>query len=94
MPRPVMHDGGNTSVQTSATGATYVAFASRNCRQLCIVNNSGADIEFRQGATGVAIAVLSGQSFPIFGLSNASQIDLRRVDQSNSQVTVTARWES
>lgn len=90
---PAMRSGGNTSAQTSATGATYVVFAAQECKQLTIVNTTGADVEFRQDGQGAAVTVINGTAFPIFGLQDAGQIGLRRVDQSNTQVTVKARWE-
>ncbi|MDP2358625.1 MAG: hypothetical protein Q8M31_21580 [Beijerinckiaceae bacterium] len=91
---PQMASGGNLVVTTSATGADYVAFASQVLKQLTLINLSGAIIEFRQGAAGVAIPVADGDSFSIFGLTNANQIDLRRRDNSATQVNVYARWEA
>lgn len=91
---PSMTTGGNVSVTTAATGTNWTAFASQACKQLTISNQTGTTIEFRQGATGVGFQVPTGSFYTFFGLSNANAIDARRVDTSNTQVTVTARWES
>lgn len=91
---PAMSSAGHTSVQTAATGTNWTAFASQACKQLTISNQTGTTIEFRQGATGVGFQVPTGSFYTFFGLSNASAIDARRVDTTNTQVTVTARWES
>lgn len=90
---PQMINGGNISVQTNATGATYNAYATQLCSQLTIVNDTGTALEVRQGGAGVAIPIASGGSFTFFGIINASQLGVRRVDTSNTQVTVKARWE-
>jgi hypothetical protein len=89
-----MNAGGNTSVQSAAVGTNYATFAAQACTQVTIVNDTGTDVEFRQDAAGVALTVKDGNIFSIFGLTNASQIGVRRKDTSNTQVTVKARWES
>lgn len=91
---PRMRSGGNLSAQTAATGTNYTAFASIICTQFTIVNDTGTAIEFRQDAAGVAIPVANGDRYTIFGIINANQIWVRRVDTSNTQVIVKARWEN
>ncbi len=78
------------SAQTASTGTNYTAFSSQACWGLDIVNNSGVAIEYRRGATGSTIPIPSGTSRLITGIYNANQIDIRRVDTSNTQVTITA----
>jgi hypothetical protein len=78
------------SLTTAATGATYTAFASQACNSLDIVNTSSVAIQYRRGATGNAMTILGGSSRLIVGISNANQIDVRRVDQSNTQITIPA----
>ncbi len=90
---PAMVGGGNISATTSATGANWVAFDAQSLSQLTIVNDTGTDIEWRQDSAGVALPIASGNDFTIYGISDASQISVRRVDQSNTQKTVKARWE-
>jgi hypothetical protein len=78
------------SVSTAATGTNYTAFGSQACLLLDVVNTSGTDIEVTRGGTGVAIR-LPNNSARMFGaITNASQLSVRRVDTSNTQVAVTA----
>ncbi len=76
------------SAQTSASGATYVTLASAVCDRVTILNNSGADVEVRRDGAGVAIPVFDSNGFPFPAIANANALSLRRVDQSNTQVTV------
>jgi len=80
------------SLQTNATGATFNPFASQACEQLDIVNTAPAavDLEVRRGGSGNTIIVPGGSSRMFVGLSNASGLEVRRFDQSNTQVTFTA----
>jgi hypothetical protein len=90
---PAMADGGNTSVQTAAAGANYADFPAQEMAQLTIINDTGTDLEWLQDDAGVALPIASGENFTIFGVDDASRISVRRKDQSNTQVTVKARWE-
>lgn len=80
------------SLQTNATGSTYTAFGSQACEMLDIVNTAPAavDLEVRRGSSGNTIIVPAGSSRMFVGLSNASGLEVRRYDQSNTQVTITA----
>lgn len=89
-----MRSGGNLSLTTAVSGATYTAFSAAPCKQLVIANASGQDVEFRQDAAGAALTIINGTAFQIYGINDASQIGVRRVDQSNTPVTVKARWET
>jgi hypothetical protein len=91
---PRMAAGGNMEVETSATGTNWVAFETQTCKQLTLVNDTGTAMEFRQDGAGVAIPVADDALFTIFGIENAAQIEVRRVDTSNTQVTLVARWEN
>lgn len=91
---PAMTTGGNISVQTAATGTNWTAFSSQALKQLTVSNQTGTTIEFRQGGSGVGFQIPSGSFYTFFGLTNANQLEARRVDTSNAQVTATARWES
>ena len=91
---PEMTSGGHLAVTTSTTGSTFVAFASQQCRQLTISNQSGTTIEVRQGGAGVAFQIPTAAFYTFFGLINANELDLRRTDVGNTQVTITARWEA
>jgi hypothetical protein len=91
---PSMVSGGNISVQTATTGTNYTAFASQVCKQLTISNQSGTVVEVRQGAAGVALQIPTGAFYTFFGITNTNQLDVRRTDVSNTQITLTARWEA
>lgn len=91
---PAMTDGGHISATSSATGANWTAFGSQTCKQLTVFNNTGTVIEVRQDAAGVAVPIQDDSWFTFYGIANADELGIRRVDQSNTQVTVQARWES
>jgi len=78
------------SLTTAATGANYTAFSSQTCQSLDIVNTSSVAIEYRRGAAGNSMIILNGSSRLVVGITNANQIDVRRVDQSNTQITIPA----
>lgn len=78
------------SLTTAATGTNWTAFASTTCQSLDIVNTSSVAIEYRRGATGNSMTILSGSSRLVVGITNANQIDVRRVDTSNTQITIPA----
>ena len=78
------------SAQTNSTGTNWTAYASQVCDALDIVNNSGTAIEYRRDGAGSAIPIPDGSARLVVGISNADEIEIRRVDTSNTQVTVTA----
>lgn len=80
------------SLQTNATGTTYNAFGSQACEMLDIVNTAPAavDLEVRRGGSGNTICVPAGSSRMFVGLANASDLQVRRLDTSNTQITFTA----
>lgn len=91
---PSMTSGGNISAQTAATGTNWTAYSSQSCKQLTLSNQSGTTIEVRQGGTGVGLQIPTGSFYTFFGIANANQLEIRRVDTTNTQVTITARWET
>jgi hypothetical protein len=91
---PVLTSGGHISATTAVSGTGYVAFGGQACKQLTILNGTGVDIGVTVGGAGVEVPVLAGTYFTFFGLTNANQLSVRRVDTSTTQVTVAARWES
>lgn len=87
---PHMSSGVIMSAQTAATGTNWTAFASQACVALDIVNNTGTTVEYRRGATGTAMQIPTGAARMVIGITDANQIDVRRTDTSNTQVTVQA----
>lgn len=79
------------NVTTSATGANYTAFAAATCTRLSVNNATGTPVQYRRGAAGLAHIIPDGTvGYLITGITNASQIDFKRVDSSNTQVLITA----
>jgi hypothetical protein len=78
------------SLTTAATGTNYTAFSSQTCQALDIVNTSSVAIEYRRGGAGNTMTILSGSSRLVVGISNANEISVRRVDTSNTQITIPA----
>ena len=85
--------GGNMNVSTSATGTAYTAFSSQVCSQLTISNDTGTKLDVRQGGAGDPFRVLDSTYYTFFGITDASQISVKRTDNSVTPVTVYARWE-
>jgi hypothetical protein len=87
--------GGAIEAQTDgADGSTWVAYGSQACTVLDLFNNTGTDIEYRRGGAGVAITVADGLSRQVRGITNANEIEVRRVDLSATQVTIPAEFYS
>jgi hypothetical protein len=78
------------TLTTNATGTTWTAFGSQACNALDLTNSTSVAIEYRRGGAGNAMQVLSGASRLIVGITNANQIEVRRVDTSNTQITIQA----
>lgn len=78
------------TVQTAASGTGWAAFSSLMCQTLDIVNTTGTDIEYRRGGAGSTILIPDGSARAINAITNANQIEVRRLDQSATQVSVTA----
>lgn len=78
-------------VQTAAVGANFAAFAANPCAFCRVHNNTGVDIEVRIGASSTVYLTIPTASFrSLLGVRNLSDVAVRRVDQSNTQVTVEA----
>lgn len=76
--------------QTSSTGTGFVSFDALSCSALDIINNTGTTLEVRRGSSGPTLQILDGASRLMQGITNANQLQLRRKDVSNAQVTVEA----
>ena len=78
------------SLTTAATGTNWTSFSSQTCNSLDIVNSSAVAIEYRRNGTGNSMTILSGSTRLVVGITNANEIDVRRVDTSNTQITIPA----
>ena len=90
--RPKMNSGGFITATTANPGSGWTAFASQACTSILIMNATGTNIEIRRGGTGATLIIPDGVGFPVDGLTNCNQIEVRRSDQSNTQVVVRASW--
>lgn len=79
------------SLATNAAGATFNTFAAQSCTALNIVNTqpTAVDLEVRRGGAGSTIVVPAGSSYMFVGITNASDLQVRRLDVSNTPVTFT-----
>lgn len=82
------------SVQTSATGSSYVVLASAAASQVTLINTTGKDLEVRRGGAGVALPVPDGSYWTFRGVANANELGVRRIDQSNVQLTAVYELET
>ena len=88
---PVATSVGMVSVQTSTLGGlTYVPFAAKACNSLTIVNDTGISIDIFRTGDPLPYPVLATQTHVFLGITDASNLSVRRTDQSPTQITVTA----
>ncbi|WP_398493356.1 hypothetical protein [Variovorax sp.] len=79
------------SLPTLNPGSGFNQFGAQACTSLDLINNTGTTLEYKRGSTGtVFIPVPPGTSRLIQGITNANQIYVRRLDQSNTVVTLVA----
>jgi hypothetical protein len=84
------------SVQTAATGTNWAAFPSYRCSTLSVLNNSGTSINLRRKGEADASRVLllkDGQAWMARSLTNSDQLEIRRADTANTQVTLHGEAE-
>lgn len=83
---------GTGSVQTSATGATFVGLGNIECDEVVIINESGValDVKAAGADNATAIKVSGAPQIPTSG--NANEVQIRRNDQSNTQVAIGFIW--
>lgn len=91
----IISSRGDTSVQTNATGSSWQAFGSQACKQLSIVNDTGTKLLVRSvggGAHGTPLP--DGFGMTLKGITNTDDIEVKRADSSNTQVTLYGFWEA
>ncbi len=86
----VVQDVTILNLTTSATGSTFVAFTDTPCNAVDVVNATGQDLEYRRNGDGLTMYMPDQTSRMIEGITNANQIEFRRIDVSNTQLTFTA----
>ena len=92
---------GILDVQTAATGTNYVQGSDVACNQVTLANATGTTICIRKcTSAGTSIAssgevkVATAGTFTIRGISNANQVKIKRLDDSNTQVTAQLYYEA
>jgi hypothetical protein len=78
------------AIATSATGATFVSLTAGTCTEVAILNvaTTAVDLEVRRGGAGQTVTLPFGSSQLFEAITNSSDIQIRRLDQSNTSVTV------
>lgn len=84
---------GNDSTTTAAVGATWTALASHAAKRVTINNSTGTAISVRYG-TGTGISMANGASQTFRGITNSSDLQVKRTDDSNTQVAVIWNYEA
>lgn len=77
------------SVTTAVVGTNWTALSALAGWAVTFVNNTGTDLEVRKGGAGAYVPVYDGSYFTFDGLTDASNLEVRRIDTSNTQVTVS-----
>ena len=72
------------TASTDVVGTTYTVLPTFACRSIILYNNTGVTLEFQRNGAGVAIPIYTGFMQTIVGITNASQIGVRRQDTSNT----------
>ena len=78
------------SIKTDTNGTLFTTFESFACTTLYIDNRSNYLIEVRKMPVGTAVIIPIGTVRGFSGITNANEIGVRRVDQNNDFVVVTA----
>lgn len=76
------------SVTTAATGTNWTAFPSQVCTYVLVTNVSGTDIGVDRGGSGTWFYIPNNSAMKINVNGNANELSTRRIDTSNTQVTI------
>lgn len=75
------------SIQTAATGTNYTALADVAAFKLSGQNGTGTSLTFRRVGTTVTFAFASGAAIELPCVANISEWEVKRTDDSDTQVT-------
>jgi hypothetical protein len=77
------------SAESAAVGTDWTAFEDLQTRGVDLLNATGTDLEFRRAGDPSAVMQLpDGLGFNFRVVANLSELEFRRVDVSNTQVTI------
>lgn len=87
---------GVSSVQTSATGATWVDLPSiGTVSKVHLFNDTGTSIDVRAGGAGAALTLPNLTYWTFAGINaSATVLSIRRSDSSGTQVTLKFSYET
>jgi hypothetical protein len=83
---------GGLSVQSAATGTDYTALPSNLATTCDVLNTTGTDLYIKNTSVATPFILPSGSAVQIFVTANTSEIQFRRLDGSNTQVTLHAQY--
>lgn len=76
------------SIQTHATGTNYTALATGTGVRIVGDNTTGTSLTFRRVGTTVTFTFASGARVDLPCVANQSEWEVKRTDDSNTQVTL------
>jgi hypothetical protein len=86
---------GTLQVTTAATGTNYTALPDKPARVVTLRNATASDIDIRKVGSGESPYLIPPGEIELFVVvSNANEIELKRTDNSNTQLTLAARYEN
>jgi hypothetical protein len=82
------------TVTTNSNGTGWQTLTGIACNTVLVDNDTSYEIEIRKNtASMVAKTIEPSSVFRIEGISNSNEIDVRRVDQSTTQLSMVWEWE-
>lgn len=86
-------DWGTLQVETAADGESYTALASRKAREVKLTNNTGTAIDVRRaGSSDSPFELVDGDTQIFRVVGSTGEIEVKRSDDSTSQVTLSAHF--
>lgn len=82
------------AVETSASGADWVPIGAGVSRSVHLHNDTGTTMEVRLGGSGPSIQIAASMGLTIRGIRFLSDVEVRRTDTSNTQVTMPYVYET
>lgn len=82
------------SATTSTGGTGWTTLTGITCDSVNVVNDTNFDVEVRKNTGNMIAKTIEASSvYKIEGLSNTNEVDVRRVDQSTTQLSMVWEWE-
>ena len=81
---------GTGTVQTAATGTNYTALGANACSEVALTNATAVTLAFRRvGSSNNPARLLPGDTIVIPVIANSNEIEVKRLDDDNTQVTTS-----